>query len=90
MILQQSLSASKELKSPLTKLSPISPEKLIRILERIGFIKIRQRGSHVFLRHPDGRTTVIPVHKGEKISKGLLTKIIIDIGLTKDEFLELI
>ena len=72
------------------KLRPIDSEKLIRVLERIGFERVRQRGSHVFLKHPDGRTTVVPVHKGEDIGRGLLRKIMKDVKLTREEFLRLI
>ncbi len=72
------------------KLNPVSPEKLIKILKNQGFEEIRQKGSHKFLRDSEGRTTVIPFHKGEKIGRGLLIKILKDIGMTRDEFLELI
>lgn len=72
------------------KLNPISPDKLLKILKNQGFEEIRQKGSHKFLRDSEGRTTVIPFHKGEKIGKGLLLKIINDIGITRDEFLELL
>lgn len=51
---------------------------------------MRQRGSHVILKHDDGRLTVIPVHRGEEIGRGLLSKIIKDTGLTKEEFLKLL
>lgn len=70
----------------MTKLSPIRPSRLIRILEQLGFQKIRQKGSHIFLRHPDGRSTVVPFHKGEDISKGLLHKILDDIEIGAEEF----
>jgi len=72
------------------KLRPISAEKFIRIIESLGFEKIRQTGSHSFWRHSDGRTTVIPIHPGEKISRGLLTKILKDIELSREEFLALL
>ena len=72
------------------KLKPISAEKLIKILESIGFLKVRQKGSHIFLRHPDGRTTLIPIHSGEKISKGLLTKILKDVELSREDFLKIL
>ena len=49
---------------------PLPAEKVIKALIKIGFQVVRQRGSHVFLRHPDGRTTVVPVHKGEVIGRG--------------------
>ena len=52
----------------------------------MGFKKVRQKGSHLFLKHPDGRTTLIPVHSGEKIGPGLLSKIRKDAKLSKDEF----
>ena len=75
----------------MTKLPLITGANLIKILGKIGFQKIRQEGSHVFLRHPDGRTTVIPVHTSEKIDRGLLNKIIKkDVGLSREEFLRLI
>ncbi len=74
----------------LKKLSPIAPEKLIKIIKKLGYEEIRQKGSHKLFRNNEGRTTVIPFHKGEKIGKGLLQKIINDIGLTREEFLDLI
>lgn len=72
------------------RLRPLPPEKVIKILKELGFLKIRQKGSHVFMRHPDGRSTVVPVHKGELIGRGLLRKIIRDIKLKKEEFLKLV
>ena len=44
-----------------------------RKLSKLGFEKIRQEGSHIFFRHPDGRTTVVPNHPGEKLDRGLHT-----------------
>lgn len=49
------------------KLPLLTGKELIRILKKMGFETIRLEGSHVFLRHPDGRTTVVPVHSGEEI-----------------------
>jgi predicted RNA binding protein YcfA (HicA-like mRNA interferase family) len=72
------------------KLRPLPSQKVIKALEKIGFSVIRQRGSHAFLRHPDGRTTVVPIHPGEKIGRGLLRKIIKDAKLTREEFLRLV
>ena len=69
---------------------PLPAEKVIKALIKIGFQVVRQRGSHVFLRHPDGRTTVVPVHKGEVIGRGLLLKIIKDARLSKDEFMKIV
>ena len=67
----------------------LSLRKISRVLAKLGFEKIRQQGSHVFFRHPDGRTTVIPNHPGENIDRGLLNKIIKkDIQISREEFLE--
>ena len=71
------------------RLTPLSANKVIKILEKIGFQKVRQKGDHVFLKHPDGRTTVVPVHKGEEIGRGLLRKIIRDAKLTREDFLKI-
>lgn len=63
----------------------LSGKKLIKILSRFGFEVVRIKGSHHFLRHADGRTTVIPVHGNEDIGKGLLRKILVDCDLTADD-----
>jgi predicted RNA binding protein YcfA (HicA-like mRNA interferase family) len=70
------------------KLKPLPSKKVILILEKLGFKKIRQRGSHVFFRHADGRTTIVPIHKREDIGRGLLQEIIKDTKLTKEKFLK--
>lgn len=58
---------------------------LVRVLEQAGFVVLRVRGSHHVLRHADGRTTVVPVHRGEVIGPGLFAKILRDAGLTADD-----
>lgn len=67
------------------KLIPITPRKLIRILVKLGFEERDAEGSHVFFKHSDGRTTVIPIHQKD-ISKGLLRKILNDIQLTVEDY----
>jgi predicted RNA binding protein YcfA (HicA-like mRNA interferase family) len=51
----------------MSRLPILTAKELIKTLKKIGFEIIRQRGSHVFLAHEDGRTTIIPVHPGEDI-----------------------
>lgn len=51
---------------------------------------MRQKGSHVIMKHPDGRVTVIPVHKGEELGRGILREIIKDAKVNKEEFLKLL
>ncbi|MBW1802117.1 MAG: type II toxin-antitoxin system HicA family toxin [Deltaproteobacteria bacterium] len=58
------------------------------ILERLGFLEVRQKSSHKQFRHPDGRGTTVPFHAGRDISPILLKKIAKDIRLTVEEFLQ--
>jgi predicted RNA binding protein YcfA (HicA-like mRNA interferase family) len=60
------------------KILPVLAKKVIKALESKGFEQIRQKGSHLFLRHPDGRTTIVPMHSTENIGKGMISKIIKD------------
>jgi predicted RNA binding protein YcfA (HicA-like mRNA interferase family) len=71
-------------------LKPQSAKKIIKALSTLGFKIMRKRGSHVVLKHSDGRLTVVPVHAGEKIGAGLLNKIIKDTGLSREEFIKLL
>ena len=68
------------------KLSPVRGKKLISILEKLGFIKVHQKGSHARMAHPDGRKTTIPVHSGENVGVGLLGKILKDVNLSRNAF----
>ncbi len=63
----------------------LSGERLIKTLKKQGFVVIRIRGSHHFLRNPAGRCTVVPVHRGETVGPGLLAQILRDCDLTKEE-----
>lgn len=74
----------------MSRLIPVNSTKLIRILSKCGFYLIRQKGSHAFFEHQDGRTTVIPIHKGEDIGKGLLKDILNDIKMSNGEFNQLL
>lgn len=75
----------------MAKLPQINANELIKIFFKIGFKITRQFGSHIFLRHEDGRTTIVPNHPGEKIDRGLLNKIIKkDIQISREEFEELL
>jgi predicted RNA binding protein YcfA (HicA-like mRNA interferase family) len=71
-------------------LKPQPATKVIKALSKLGFKIVRKRGSHVVLKHPDGRLSVVPVHAGEEIGVGLLNKIIKDTGLSKEEFMKLL
>ena len=59
--------------------------KVVRALERAGFAVVRISGSHRVMRHPDGRTVVVPVHAGRDIAKGTLRNILAIIGMDAEE-----
>ena len=65
----------------MTRLRRISGKELVRALERVGFEQVRKRGSHVILKHFDGRQTVIPVHSGEVLGPGLIRAILRDVKM---------
>lgn len=74
----------------MARLPRLTGKEIIAALERSGFQVARVKGSHHFLRHADGRVTVVPVHAGEQIGPGLLAKILRDCDLTSGEFAELV
>jgi len=69
----------------MSRLPPVSGRELITALGRKGFEVIRVKGSHHVLRHLDGRMTVVPVHGREEIGPGLLSKILRDCDISRDE-----
>lgn len=66
---------------------PLKPQEVTAILRRLGFAEVRQRGSHMQFRHPDGRGTTVPFHSGREISPTLVRKIAQDIGVDVMDFL---
>jgi predicted RNA binding protein YcfA (HicA-like mRNA interferase family) len=72
------------------RLPVVTGSELIGALQRAGFTIIRQRGSHVFIKHPDGPTMVVPVHRGEALGRGLLMKIARDLELTRAQLVDLL
>jgi len=71
----------------MSKLPTFNGLEIIKKLEKIGFISIRQKGSHVFVKHKkDDRTTIIPIHKGKDIDRSLLSKILRDLEISPEEF----
>jgi predicted RNA binding protein YcfA (HicA-like mRNA interferase family) len=65
----------------------LKPRDVVALLTKLGFVEVRQRGSHCQFRHGDGRGTTVPFHRGRDISPTLLRKIARDIGLSVEEFL---
>ena len=65
----------------------LKPREVSRILSNLGFVEVRQRGSHKQYRHADGRCTTVPFHPGRDISPFLLRQIAKDIGMTIQDFI---
>ena len=70
------------------KLPMVTAKTIIQFLNQLGFGLSRQKGSHKFFKHPDGRTATVPDHPGEDLGRGLLKKILNDIEISRDEFLD--
>jgi predicted RNA binding protein YcfA (HicA-like mRNA interferase family) len=68
----------------------LKPRQVVTALEALGFIEIRQRGSHKQYRHADGRNTTVPFHQGRDISPVLLRQITKDIDIPIHDFLRFI
>ncbi len=60
----------------------LKPREVVALLEGLGFVEVRQRGSHKQYQHADGRRTTVPFHSGRDISPTLLRQIAKDVGLT--------
>lgn len=74
----------------MTKLPRVTGRQLISALQKAGFVIIRVKGSHHFLRHEDGRSTVVPMHRGETIGPGLASQILRDCHITIDDLIALL
>ncbi len=74
----------------MTRLPRLKGKDLVRALRRAGFQIIRTRGSHVYLKHSDGRATVIPLHAGETIGPGLLAAILRDVEMSSEQLQDLL
>jgi predicted RNA binding protein YcfA (HicA-like mRNA interferase family) len=70
----------------LSRIQLIDAATMEKLLFSLGFEKTRQKGSHVFYRHPDQRTTTVPHHKGRVLSRPLIREILKDLEITSDEY----
>ena len=69
----------------MVKLPVISGHDLIQLLQKSGFLVVRQKGSHVSMRKANHKT-VIPLH--DELAKGTLLGILKQCGLTKDDLID--
>jgi predicted RNA binding protein YcfA (HicA-like mRNA interferase family) len=63
----------------------LKPREVASILNKLGFVEVRQRGSHKQFRHADGRCTTVPFHGTRDISPALLRQIAKDVRMSVDE-----
>ncbi|MDO8503542.1 MAG: type II toxin-antitoxin system HicA family toxin [bacterium] len=70
------------------KLPVVKASKLLRTLQKLGFYKHHQVGSHIQLKHPDGRRVTLPYHPSREIRRKTLKAIIDDLDMTIEEFIE--
>jgi len=69
-----------------SRLRLIDAKTMEKLLFGLGFVKVRQKGSHVFYRHPDGRTTTIPHHKNRVLARPLIREILREIEISVDDY----
>lgn len=70
------------------KLPVVKARILLVTLKKLGFYKHHQVGSHIQLKHPDGRRVTIPYHPSKEIRRGTLKAIIYDLDMTVEEFVK--
>ncbi|MEK7521481.1 MAG: type II toxin-antitoxin system HicA family toxin [Patescibacteria group bacterium] len=72
------------------KLPALKPQKVIKALQKAGCYETHRKGSHRFFKSSQGKTTVVPFHKGKDLGKGLLHDILKDVEISDEEFLKLL
>jgi predicted RNA binding protein YcfA (HicA-like mRNA interferase family) len=74
----------------MTRLPRLNGKQVVTALRRAGLVVVRVKGSHHYMKHPDGRATVVPVHAGETLGPGLMAKILSDCEMTREEIRRLL
>ena len=74
----------------MSRLPVVNFKKMEKILFHLGFVAVRQKGSHIFYRHPDGRTTTLPNHPGRDLARPLVREILREIEISPEEFNNLV
>ena len=74
----------------MNKLPALSGKKVQSIFEKLGFVQVRQKGSHRMPRHPDGRRALLAFHAGDEIYPGTLKKLLKRSNVDEEDFLDLL
>ncbi len=72
------------------RLPTLKAREVVCVLKELGFFEVRQKGSHICFKHPDGRFTLLPKHCGEDIGRGLLRQILREINISPKDFFDLL
>jgi len=72
------------------RLPVVKANKLFKMLQKVGFVKFHQVGSHIQMKHPDGRRVTIPYHPNKEIRRGTLKGIITDLGMSVEDFIKIL
>ena len=70
----------------MTRLPIVGFKTMEKVLLRLGFEPVRQHGSHIFYRHPDGRTTTLPNHAGRDLARPLIREVLREIDITIEQY----
>ena len=74
----------------MSRLPAVDFKTMDKLLRKLGFRKVRQKGSHVFYRHEDGRTTTLPCHPGRVLARPLIREVLREIEISPEEFRKLL
>ncbi|MBO3832879.1 MAG: type II toxin-antitoxin system HicA family toxin [Candidatus Brockarchaeota archaeon] len=72
----------------MNRITPVSPQKQVEILDKAGFKIIRQKGSHIIMMNDRRVRIVVPMHPGKDVKPRLINIIIKEAGLMREEFLK--
>ena len=68
------------------KLPRVTANEMIRIVEKMGFHFIRQSGSHKIYKNNEGKRVTIAYHSGKILHPKIIKSILVDVGISVDEF----
>jgi len=74
----------------MSKLPLITAKEFEKLLYLIGFELKRQKGSHAFYKHPDGRYTTLPHHGNQHLTRSLISQILREIRISNQDFIDLL
>ena len=72
------------------KLPIIKTKGLVKILNRLGFFKFHQVGSHAQFKNSRGMKITVPIHSGKEVGRKTLKGIINDIDISVEEFIKIL